>query len=228
MSSISARLHDIQEIIQGKAPQRNITLVAVTKYATVAQMTEAYAAGVRHFGENKVQDALLKMAAFPAEQYPDLQWHYIGNLQLNKVKKTTSRFAIIHTVDDLRQAESLSRQAQLANQVQDVLMQVNLTGDSNRHGVLPEQALAMSEALFGLPGLALRGLMTIAPAQASLNHDETMLRTVFCGLRELRDQLEGPLGIDLPDLSMGMTHDFPHALECGATILRIGSYLFKK
>ncbi len=224
---IQDRVEKLNEQIARHAGGRSVTLVAVTKYATLPQMLEAYQAGIRHFGENKVQDALDKMAALPEDVVQGVEWHFIGNLQSNKAKKTVGRFSLIHAIDSLSQAEALSKTNLAANSRQRILIQVNLSNDNSRHGVLPDQLETLARDLTALPGIDLRGLMTMAPAEASLAGDATTLRRVFCELRDFRERLEGELAIKLPELSMGMTHDFTHALECGATIIRIGNYLFQ-
>jgi len=225
--SISERLAEVRENIRIHAEGRAVTLVAVSKYAAVEQMREAYQAGARHFGENRVQDALAKIAAFPAEEYPDLHWHLIGSLQTNKAKKTVNQFSLIQSVDSTRLAEAISEQNLAANQRQDVLLQVNLSNDPNRHGFLPEDLPAALTPILSMKGIRLRGLMGMAPPEASIDNDQQALRRIFCGLRDLNGQLAHDFGIDLPELSMGMSHDYIHALVCGATIIRLGNYLFK-
>jgi len=221
------RLAHIQDAIATHAEGRPVTLVAVSKYATLAQMEEAYEAGVRHFGENKVQDALAKMEQFSPECLKDTHWHFIGNLQTNKVKKTLGRFDLIHAVDSVRLADALSTTSLAAGNVQNVLLQVNLSEDVTRHGFLPDALFEVFPEMLSLKGIAVRGLMGMAPPEASLSGDERALKSVFCRLRDVRDQLAEEAKIALPELSMGMTHDFTHALACGATIIRIGNYLFK-
>lgn len=224
---IRDRLFQIQEAIAMYAGGRPVTLVAVSKYASLDQMVEAYQAGVRHFGENKVQDALLKMEQLPPETLKDIHWHLIGNLQTNKVKKTVGRFDLIHAVDSLRLAEALSIQNLAVGAVQEILLQVNLSDDDARHGFLPDAISEVFPQMLSFKGIAVRGLMGMAPPEASLSGDERALKGVFCKLRDVRDQLAEEAKIALPELSMGMTHDFTHALACGATIIRIGNYLFK-
>ncbi|HEY9744986.1 MAG TPA: alanine racemase, partial [Oculatellaceae cyanobacterium] len=148
-------------------------------------------------------------------------------LQTNKVNKTIGRFALLHAIDAPHLGEAVSKANAAKNIRQPVLIQVNSTSDPTRHGVLPEQAASLLEQLLPLPGIEIRGLMTMAPADASIKGDRTELQRVFCGLRELRDQLATKFGMQLPELSMGMSHDYIHALECGATIIRIGNFLFK-
>lgn len=224
---IQDRLAEIQAAIRTHAGERPVTLVAVSKYATVAQMMEAYEAGVRHFGENKVQDALAKMEQFSPEILKNIHWHFIGSLQANKVKKTVGRFKWIHAIDSVRLAEAVSRHNLAQGAVQQVLLQINLSEDPARHGFLRDQVTDALTEMMSFKGIAVRGLMGMAPPEASLDGDEQALKDVFCGLRDMRDRLQGDCEIDLPELSMGMSHDFTHALSCGATIIRIGNYLFK-
>jgi pyridoxal phosphate enzyme (YggS family) len=224
---IQESFQHIKIVIQKEAGNRPVTLVAVTKYASVQQMQKAYQAGIRHFGENKVQDALAKMAFFPLENFPDLSWHLIGGLQSNKAKKTVGRFALIHSVDSISLAEILSRHNATAGLKQDVLLQVNMSEDTTRQGLSPEALLTASQHIVSLPGIALRGLMVMAPPEASFNQDEFALKACFQKVLALKEELEVQQRIGLPELSMGMSHDFPQALACGATIIRIGNYLFK-
>lgn len=228
--SIQEQLAQVESVIHpiaGQQPSRSVTLVAVTKYATIEQMQAAYAAGVRHFGENKVQDALSKMAAFTQADYPDLHWHLIGTLQSNKVKKTLGQFDLIHSVDSLALAEAISRQNELKSRRQPILLQVNISQDTTRHGFTPVDLFSLAPRIAELPGIELRGLMAMAPPELSLSQDDAALRACFQQVADLKASLESRLGIDLPELSMGMSHDFPQALACGATIIRIGNFLFK-
>jgi pyridoxal phosphate enzyme (YggS family) len=225
--SLQERLSQIQENIRAIAGDRPVTVVAVSKYATLEQMVEAYEAGVRHFGENRVQDALRKMDAFPPSMKQDIHWHFIGSLQSNKVNKTLGRFSCIHTIDSLPLAKAVSAANAQKNLRQAVLLQVNSTQDPSRHGILPVHLKPLLEQILPLPGLQVNGLMTMAPADASLSGDAPTLEKVFCRLRDLRDRLSSDLGASLPQLSMGMSHDYVHALKCGATIIRIGNLLFK-
>lgn len=225
--SIQERLRQVQKNIDAIAGDRPVTIVAVSKYATVEQMIEAYEAGIRHFGENRIQDALRKMEAFPEALKKDIRWHFIGNLQSNKINKTLGKFACIHTIGSPALAQALSVANVQNNLKQAALIQINSTSDASRHGVLPEQAAALLEQILPLPGIRISGLMTMAPAEASLSGDATTLERVFCNLKDLRDRLSAEFGVDLPELSMGMSQDYTHALTCGATIIRIGNVLFK-
>lgn len=199
---------------------RPVTLVAVSKYASLAQMQEAYHAGIRHFGENKIQDALKKIEVWPQDQ--PVQWHFIGHLQSNKVKKTVGHFTLIHSVDSVRLAEKLSEENQAAGRVQDILLQINLSQDPSRFGFSPDETAKALNIIQLLPGVQVKGLMTMAP----FTDDESLIKTVFCKLRDMKKELESTCSTPLPEISMGMSHDYVHALECGATIIRIGSFLF--
>jgi hypothetical protein len=225
--SIQDRFNEIQNNIREFAGKQPVTVIAVSKYATVEQMVEAYQAGIRHFGENKVQDALSKIAVLPSEFKKDVHWHFIGSLQTNKVKKTIGHFERIHSVDSLHLAAAISKANEEEQQKQAILIQVNSTGDPSRHGVLPAQTRELLPKILALPGITVRGFMTLAPGEASITEDITTLERVFCGLRDLRNELTDEFAINLPDLSMGMSHDYVHALKCGATIIRIGNMLFK-
>jgi PLP dependent protein len=224
---IQQRLSQIQAVIRQHATAASVTLVAVSKYASIEQIIEAYEAGIRNFGENKVQDALVKMEQLPLEFQQEIQWHFIGSLQSNKAKKTVGRFSLIHSIDSLKLAQVLSRHNADEKKRQPVLLQVNLSEDAERHGFMPDEVGSALSLMLGLDGIAVRGLMGMAPSEASLGDDPEAVKSVFCRLRDLRDQLERDLKISLPELSMGMSQDYTHALACGATIIRIGNYLFK-
>lgn len=220
MSSVKERL----DKILNELGERPVTLVAVTKHATMDQMLEAYEAGVRHFGENKVQDALKKMETLPGEVVNGVSWHLIGHLQSNKVNKTLGRFGLIHSIDSVELARDISLRNVKANLVQPVLMQVNITQAPTKHGFSPAETADAVGEIKELIGIRLCGLMTMADA----NQEEHLLRKTFCGLRDLRDRLADEKSIPLPELSMGMTMDYIHAIPCGATIIRLGSALFSK
>jgi pyridoxal phosphate enzyme (YggS family) len=234
--SIQGRFTELCQTISAHAAVSQVKVIAVSKYATLEQMIVAYEAGVRHFGENKIQDALKKMAQFPPSYRQDVHWHLIGPVQMNKVKKTlpTSQgaFDLIHSIDSVSLAENLSRQHERVGHVQSILLQVNLTDDMTRHGFQSDQLQGILLQLLGLKGIRIQGLMGMAPAELSLSGDAAGLKSVFNRLRNIRDELETitfpQFGrLTLPELSMGMSQDFIHALECGATMIRIGNYLFK-
>lgn len=195
----------------------DVSLVAVSKTVDAARVREAAAVGLRSFGENRVQEARDKVAAVP-----DVSWHLIGSLQRNKVKEAVRLFTVIESVDSEALAEELSRRAGQQERAVDVLVQVNIAREPQKHGASPEEAVAVVRRTAALPGLKLRGLMTIAPAAS----DPDEARPVFRALRELRERLQDSAGLALPELSMGMTDDFEVAIEEGATMVRIGRAIF--
>jgi PLP dependent protein len=199
-----------------------IILVAVSKTKPPNLIKMAYQLGIRHFGENRIQEAQTKMAHFsPA----DIAWHMIGHLQRNKAGKISGQFAYIHSVDSLRLAELLNKHAEHAGVRQPILLQVNISGELSKEGIAREETIPLARQITALPHLEVRGLMTIAP----LVEDAETVRPVFKALRHLRDQLrQGLPDVDWQHLSMGMTDDFHIAIEEGATIVRIGRAIFGK
>ena len=191
-----------------------VTLVAVAKGFPPEVVREAAAAGIRHFGENRVQEAQAKLPHL-ADLSPRPTWHMVGHLQTNKVKTALNLFDIIQTVDSLHLAEAISRWVPSSVRVP-VLLEANIASDPAKYGFSPEEMPAQAEAIRSLPGLDVRGLMTVAP----IAEDPDELRPIFRRLRDLGQSL------DLPELSMGMTDDFEVALEEGATIVRIGRAIF--
>ena len=197
----------------GRSPDQ-VTLVAVTKGFPPQAVREAAAAGVRHFGENRVQEAQAKLPTL-ADLSPRPTWHMVGHLQTNKVKTALNLFDIIQSVDSLHLAEAISRRAPKPHRVP-VLLEVNVAGEPAKYGFSPAELPAQADAIRRLPGLDVRGLMTVAP----MTNDCDELRPVFQRLRELARSLQ------LPELSMGMTDDFETAVEEGATIVRVGRAIF--
>jgi pyridoxal phosphate enzyme (YggS family) len=211
------------EAILAQIGAQPITVVAVTKYTDAAGLLAAYEAGIRHFGENRVQDALEKQAQLPEAVRQDVTWHLIGHLQGNKAGKTVGAFDWIHSVDSLSLAETLSDRNLAVGRQQNVLLQVNVSGEESKTGFSPEDLRAHLPSLLTLSGLRIEGLMTMAPLDA----DDAALHQVFCGLRDLRDRLRDEFSAPLPHLSMGMSRDYIQAIACGATIVRVGSSLFR-
>jgi len=189
-----------------------VTLVAVTKAIEVPAIEAAFAAGIRNFGENRVQEAKPKIERLEALR-PHLTWHMVGHLQTNKAKTALDIFDIIHSVDSLRLAEALSRRSQ---KKLPVLIEVNVSAEATKSGFpLPEVDEAVRQ-IGRLPSIEIEGLMTIAPWVS----DAEEVRPVFRQLRQLGDAL------GLRHLSMGMTDDFEVAIEEGATLVRIGRAIF--
>jgi pyridoxal phosphate enzyme (YggS family) len=189
-----------------------VTLVAVTKTHDAATIASAHAAGLRDFGENRVQEAAPKIEALRGAGVA-ATWHLVGHLQTNKVRAALGLFDILHGVDSERHGRAISAEASRAVRV---LVQVNVAGEASKHGVPPGHAAALVERLRELPNIEVVGLMTVAP-QAE-NPEE--VRPVFRSLRRLRD------AIGVPELSMGMTDDFELAIEEGATMVRVGRAIF--
>lgn len=195
----------------GRSPQE-ITLVAVTKTIAPPAIRAAFNAGLRHFGENRVQEARGKIEPL-RELEPHPTWHMVGHLQTNKAKTAVELFDTIDSVDSIRLAEVLSRQAQATLPI---LLEVNVSGEATKSGLPPAQALQTAAEIARLPKLEIKGLMTIAP----LGNNPEEARPIFRRLRLLRDSL------GLEHLSMGMTDDFEVAIEEGATMIRIGRAIF--
>lgn len=195
-----------------------LTLIAVTKTVPTSRVREAYQAGIRHVGENRVQEILGKR---PDLADLGLSWHMIGHLQSNKVKTLLPEVSMIHTLDRFELAERIGHYTP-PNGLMRVLIQVNTTGEATKSGVAPEGAEALFEQTLNAPFFEVQGLMTIGP----LDGTEAEIRSSFARLRALRDRLSSRFGKSLPVLSMGMSDDFPWAIQEGATHLRIGSRIF--
>jgi pyridoxal phosphate enzyme (YggS family) len=203
----------------GRAPEE-ITLVAVSKTVPVQLVHMAYNLGVVDFGENRVQDALPKIAEF---QRQEVRWHMIGHLQSNKSGKVIGPFYCVQSVDSLHLAQMLNRHAGDHGTRLPILLQVNVSGEASKEGMAAVETPELARQILALPHLEVRGLMTIAP----LVENPEEARPVFRGLRILRDQLRDmmPQGA-WQHLSMGMTDDYRVAIEEGATIVRIGRAIF--
>ena len=203
---------------QAGRKQEAITLLAVGKGHEAAELRLLAEAGQSDFGESYLQEALAKQ-----QNLADLalNWHFIGHLQKNKAAMALGRFRLIHSLDSIPLAEIIDKKALKAGLRQPVLLQVNLAMESSKHGVPPEQLEELADKAATLPNLELRGLMCLPPPSS----DPEDSRPYFAKLRQLRDKLETCLGQSLPELSMGMSHDFAQAVAEGATIIRIGTAL---
>lgn len=204
----------------GRAPE-TVRLVAVSKTVSVERLREAVDAGVRHVGENRLQEALPKIETLDRD---GVVWHFIGTLQRRKVKAVVGRFETIHSVDSLALAQEIDRRAQEAGLRQRVLLEVNLGGESSKGGFEPTALLGALPALNRFEYLDIRGLMAIPPAVPAAED----ARPYFRRLRELSRSLTAldfP-NINMQELSMGMSHDYPVAVEEGATYVRVGTAIF--
>ena len=201
--------------------REDVTLICVTKTKPVEMLEEAYAAGQRNFGENKVQEICLKAPQLPE----DIRWHMIGHLQRNKVKQVMDKAVMIHSVDNLRLAETISREAVKRNMVMPILIEVNAAGEESKFGIALEETEQLVRQAAALPGLQIAGLMTIAP----FTEDPESNRLYFRQLRELLSVDIKSKCIDnvtMDHLSMGMTGDYQVAIEEGATLIRVGTGIF--
>ena len=205
--------------VSGRGPD-DVTIVVVTKTVGVSEIRMALDAGARDFGENRVQEFLGKYGLFP-----DASWHFIGTLQTNKVKDVVGRACLIHSVDSLHLLREIGRRSEQADVVQPVLLQVNVSGEGTKHGFACADVRDALVEASSMPQVEVRGLMTMAPYGRPED-----ARWVFRELAELRDSLkEMPLnGVELTELSMGMSNDFRVAVEEGATIVRVGGAIFGK
>jgi pyridoxal phosphate enzyme (YggS family) len=196
----------------------SVRVVAVTKTVGVTEVGRAIAAGMRDFGENRALEFGAKQALFP-----DVDWHFVGTLQTNKVKHVVGHAALIHSVDSLRLLQAVDRHARAAGVVQPVLLQVGVSGEEQKHGMGLDEAEECVRAAAGLSGAHIRGLMTMAPLAAP-----EVARRVFRETARWLGRLESLHcdAVDLTELSMGMTNDFEVAVEEGATIVRVGRAIF--
>ena len=199
---------------------REVTLIAVSKTKPVSMMMEAYGTGIRDFGENKVQELVDKAGQLPE----DIRWHMIGHLQRNKVKYIIDKVYLIHSVDSLRLAEEISKEAVKHGVTANILIEVNVAGEESKFGVSPEDTPGLIEEISRLPAIQVRGLMTIAPFVEKAEDN----RIIFNALLKLyvdisRKNIDN---VHMDFLSMGMTGDYEVAVEEGATFVRVGTGIF--
>jgi pyridoxal phosphate enzyme (YggS family) len=225
--SVAANIQHIRQTIQQAAQQSRrdpaeICLVAATKTVTCDQLEEAYAAGIRDFGENRLQEAQEKMAQFGPRD--GLAWHFIGRMQRRKLKAIVGQFCLVHSVESLEQAKELDQLAEQASLRQAVLLQVNVGAEESKGGFSVAGLTQVLDELDELAHLQIRGLMALPP----WTEDPEASRPYFARLRQLREELaQRPLSrMQLKDLSMGMSHDYHVAIQEGATHVRIGTAIF--
>lgn len=223
LAAIPTRLAEVRRALAeataraGRAPGA-VRLIAVSKGQPAEAIRAAWAAGQREFGENYVQELEQKAAALA--DLTDLRWHAIGQLQRNKVKSIVRIARCVHAVDRAELVAELDKRAGAAGVTIDALIEVNVSGEASKGGCAPEALGPLLDALRGAPHLRAVGLMTVPPAA----DDPAAARPFFARLRALRDAHGGAAA--LPELSMGMTHDFPVAVEEGATMVRVGTAIF--
>ena len=222
---IKENLNRVQENIRNACARAGrkedeVTLIAVSKTKPVSMLEEAYALGVRDFGENKVQELVDKAGQLPE----DIRWHMIGHLQRNKVKYIIDKVYLIHSVDSLRLAEEISKEAVKHGVTANILIEVNVAGEESKFGVSPEDTPGLIEEISRLPAIQVRGLMTIAPFVEKVEDN----RIIFNALLKLyvdisRKNIDN---VHMDFLSMGMTGDYEVAVEEGATFVRVGTGIF--
>lgn len=219
LAKINAHIAEISE--QRRADMiEKVQLVAVTKNHTVSEMSEAVVAGATVVGENRVQEAMEKY-----QQIGDkVKWHLIGHLQTNKVKHAVQIFDLIESIDSIKLAETVNKQAAKINKVQDILVQVNLVKEESKTGVYLEDLPALLKDIDQLTSLKLCGLMFVAPKVENLEDVRPMFHRMYELFRDV--QKSKFVHADIKYLSMGMTHDYKIAIEEGANIVRIGTAIF--
>lgn len=207
----------------GRSPSE-VTLVAVSKNRGLGQIKEAIACGLTDIGENRVQEAILKFNLLRTAN-SKLRTHLVGHLQTNKAKEAVKIFDLIHSVDSLRLAEEIDKQALKINKVQDALLEIKTSPEEAKYGIAPEETIEIAGKIAKLKNIRLCGLMTIAP----LVNGPQESRPYFKTLKELFDKINSLPIIDhkLSVISMGMTDDFQIAIEEGATMIRLGRAIFE-
>lgn len=204
----------------GRNPEE-ITLVAVTKNQPVSAVKEVIEAGISDIGENRAQEILLKYEAITSK----VNWHFIGHLQRNKVRYIIPFAYLIQSVDSIALAEEINKRASMLGKVQDILLEVNVSGETSKHGFQPQEVTSVIDRLVSFRNIRMKGLMMMAP----FLEDTDVLRPYFAKLKELFDNLTSRQepNIDMRYLSMGMTNDFEVAIEEGSNMVRVGTALFR-
>ena len=226
MTDLGSRIREIKLKISEAARRSGrtageVALMAVTKTRSPVEIQEAWDAGIRLFGENRVQEAALKIENWPRERVSE--WRLIGHLQRNKARKALALFSRIDSLDRLDLAQDLERiLAENSGEIE-ALVEVNTSGEISKHGVSPEGLeKLMEDILRTCPRVKVRGLMTVGPLEVR----QARVADAFSLLRELGERMSGRLGLQMPDLSMGMSDDFEMAIEQGSTCVRLGRALF--
>ena len=217
-NKVKERLLQIRQEIAPSQPR----IIAITKYFDESRLIEAYEAGLRDFGENRVQDALEKFSKLPKEIIETSTFHLVGHLQTNKVKKAVGNFDYIHSVDSLKLLESIDTAAKSKGIIQKVLIQVNNANEVQKYGLSIDKVVDLFSKICGYTNCNVVGLMNIAPLEVS----EAELSELFGQMRDLKSELEKTFNLELNELSMGMSNDYKIAVKNGSTMLRIGRKLF--
>ncbi len=225
MTAIAQRTRMVEERVARAATQNgrdpaDIQIIAASKYADLAELSDAIDAGIDVFGENRAQELVRK-----SEQMDEsVHWHFIGHLQSNKVRTVVPRVDLIHSLDSFELAREVDKRAVGVPKIQDVLVEVNVSGEQTKHGVSPDELEDVLRKAAELPNLSVLGLMCMAPLGSDFQS-----RQVFRELRGLAERASAKGLLPVPyELSMGMTSDFEIAIAEGATMIRIGSAIFKE
>ena len=219
LDTIKKNLLQIQEEIAPYKPK----IIAVTKYFDENAIIAAYDAGLRDFGESRVIEAIEKINNLPAEIRNNSKFHFIGHLQTNKVKKVIGTFDYIHSVDSFKLAKEISDEAAKIGKIQQIFLQLNNANEEQKFGFSKSELFEIFTSIKELPAVEIAGLMNMAPLGAF----EDELNKLFSEVREIKNELEQTFNCELKEISMGMSQDYKIAAKNGATMLRIGSKLFK-
>ena len=211
---IRENIEKIRKVIGGRA-----RLILISKTVDEPRIREAYEAGIRDFGENKVQELMQKKPNLPS----DIRWHFVGHLQTNKVKEVVGQAVLIHSVDSIHLAKEIEKASAKLNLITDILIQVNTSGEVSKFGLKPDGLEDVVGEMTRFAHLRIKGLMTIGP----LSRDETKIRASFKMLRDLQKKMKIHYpDLDWSELSMGMSEDYPAAIEEGSTMIRVGRAVF--
>ena len=224
MSSIFERYQQIRSridaaAVEAKRQPGEIMLLAVSKTFPASLIAELHAHGVRDFGESRVNELAEKAAQLPQ----DIIWHFIGRLQSNKVRKVVQFCDVIHSVDSPELLERIDRIAGEEGKTPEFLLEVNVSGEASKGGLRPDELPEAAAIAAKCTSAVWKGLMTMAPIDA----DDDFLNEIFSTLADLKRDCEERFNLELPELSMGMSGDFPIAIACGASIVRVGSRIFE-
>ena len=218
MSDIKKNVENLKKELDGF----NGRIIAAVKYVDAQKTLEAYNAGLRDFGENRVQDALERFPLLPEEMIKNSTWHFIGHLQSNKVRKVVGTFDYIHSVDSFDIAKNISRIASEMGIVQKILIEVNISGENSKYGFTEKEIFENFENLTKLDGIRVTGLMTVAPSTSN----GVFVEKVFTNLNELSYNIKRKYHVELNELSRGMSSDYTEAIKAGSTMIRLGKRIF--
>ena len=217
------RVQENIEKIKTQIAPYNPTIVAVTKYFDESQIIKYYELGFRDFGENRVKEAVEKINKLQDEIIKNSRFHLIGHLQTNKVKFAVGNFDLIHSVDSFKLALAISEEAKSKGITQKILLQINNAREEQKSGFLPEEIKEEFKKIQKLENIKICGVMNMAP----INSSEEELHKLFGNIKQINDELQSEFGVELKQISMGMSNDYKIALEEGATIIRLGRILFE-